>query len=145
MADNVAYTPGSGATVAADDIGGVLHQRVKLSVGPDGSATDASLAAPVPTMPGQAGTHTLSSVNDSASNATLLSANSARKGVLMFNASLQALYVKYGATASIAAGGYTFMLEPGGYWEMPSPIYAGQIDGIWEANSSEYVNITEIT
>ena len=25
MADNVAITPGSGATAAADDIGGVLH------------------------------------------------------------------------------------------------------------------------
>lgn len=41
MADNVGYTPGSGATVAADDIGGVLHQRVKLSLGTDGNATDA--------------------------------------------------------------------------------------------------------
>src|SRR5689334_3210467 len=41
MADNVAITPGSGATVAADDISGVLHQRVKLSIGADGSATDA--------------------------------------------------------------------------------------------------------
>lgn len=41
MADNVAYTPGSGATIAADEIGGVLHQRVKLSLGADGSAADA--------------------------------------------------------------------------------------------------------
>jgi hypothetical protein len=48
MADNVGYTPGSGATVAADEIGGVLHQRVKLSIGEDGSATDASLTNPVP-------------------------------------------------------------------------------------------------
>jgi hypothetical protein len=48
MADNVAITPGTGATVAADDIGGVLHQRVKLSIGADGSATDLSEAAPLP-------------------------------------------------------------------------------------------------
>lgn len=41
MADNVGYTPGTGATVAADDIGGVLHQRMKLSLGTDGNATDA--------------------------------------------------------------------------------------------------------
>jgi hypothetical protein len=40
MADNVAITPGTGATVAADDIGGVLHQRVKISVGADGTAAD---------------------------------------------------------------------------------------------------------
>lgn len=41
MADNIAVTPGTGSTVAADDVGGVLHQRVKMSLGADGSATDA--------------------------------------------------------------------------------------------------------
>ena len=40
MVDNVDYTPGTGATIAADDIAGVLHQRIKLSVGADGSAAD---------------------------------------------------------------------------------------------------------
>jgi hypothetical protein len=50
MADNVNITPGSGATVAADDIGGVLYQRVKVSHGEDGSATDTSEAAPLPTQ-----------------------------------------------------------------------------------------------
>lgn len=50
MADNVGYTPGSGATVAADEIGGVLHQRVKISVGADGSAVDASASNPLPTV-----------------------------------------------------------------------------------------------
>ena len=48
MADNVGYTPGTGAVVAADEIDGVLFQRVKLAVGEDGSATDASLTNPVP-------------------------------------------------------------------------------------------------
>lgn len=48
MADNVGYTPGSGATVAADDIGGVLYQRVKPVVGSDGSATDISGENPMP-------------------------------------------------------------------------------------------------
>lgn len=36
MADNVGYTPGVGATVAADDIGGVLFQRLKLALGGEG-------------------------------------------------------------------------------------------------------------
>ena len=48
MADNVGYTPGSGAIVAADDIGGVLHQRVKIGVGTDGTAVDVSSANPMP-------------------------------------------------------------------------------------------------
>jgi hypothetical protein len=50
MADNVNITPGSGATVAADDVGGALYQRVKVSHGADGSATDTSEAAPLPTQ-----------------------------------------------------------------------------------------------
>ena len=42
MADNVTLNSGTGGAVAAaDDIGGVHHQRVKLSVGADGSASDA--------------------------------------------------------------------------------------------------------
>jgi len=50
MADNVGYTPGSGATVAADEIGGVLHQRVKLGIGDDGVAVDVSAANPMPVV-----------------------------------------------------------------------------------------------
>jgi hypothetical protein len=48
MADNVGYTPGTGATVAADEIGGVLHQRIKLGIGDDGTAVDVSDANPMP-------------------------------------------------------------------------------------------------
>jgi len=48
MADNVGYTPGSGATVAADDIAGVLYQRVKIGIGSDGAATDVSSDNPMP-------------------------------------------------------------------------------------------------
>lgn len=48
MADNVGYTPGAGAVIAADDIGGVLHQRVKIGVGADNTAVDVSSANPMP-------------------------------------------------------------------------------------------------
>jgi hypothetical protein len=48
MADNVGYTPGTGATVAADEISGVLHQRVKIGVGTDGVAVDVSQENPMP-------------------------------------------------------------------------------------------------
>lgn len=53
MADNVGYTPGTGATIAADDLSGILYQRVKISEGADGSATDVSAANPMPSsVPG---------------------------------------------------------------------------------------------
>jgi hypothetical protein len=50
MADNVGYTPGTGALVAADDIAGVLHQRIKLGIGGDGVAVDVSEANPLPVL-----------------------------------------------------------------------------------------------
>jgi zona occludens toxin (predicted ATPase) len=49
MADNITINSGSGGpVVAADDVSSVFYQRVKLSVGADGSATDVSSAAPLP-------------------------------------------------------------------------------------------------
>lgn len=51
MADNFTITPGVGKTIAADDIAGVYHQRVKISLGADGSATDLSDDDPMPTKP----------------------------------------------------------------------------------------------
>jgi hypothetical protein len=40
MADNVNVTAGVGTPIAADDISSVWYQRIKRSVGADGSATD---------------------------------------------------------------------------------------------------------
>lgn len=48
MADDLSVTPGTGATIAADDISGKLHQRVKLTWGVDGAAVDASTTNPLP-------------------------------------------------------------------------------------------------
>ncbi|MDQ3024670.1 MAG: hypothetical protein M3R04_09875 [bacterium] len=47
MADNLAITAGSGTVIAADDIAGILYQRVKLAQGADGVAVDVSSAAPL--------------------------------------------------------------------------------------------------
>lgn len=49
MADNIELDAGSGgATVAADDVGGVHYQVVKLDVGADGVAAPVSNSNPVP-------------------------------------------------------------------------------------------------
>lgn len=53
IADNVELASGSGgATLAADEITGVHHQRVKVQHGVDGSATDVSSASPLPVIVG---------------------------------------------------------------------------------------------
>lgn len=48
MADNVAITAGTGTTIAADDISGVLVQRVKTTWGPDGTMNDTDVASGKP-------------------------------------------------------------------------------------------------
>ena len=49
MPDNVGYTPGSGATIAADDVGGALLQRVKIVQGIDGvNDGDVASSNPLP-------------------------------------------------------------------------------------------------
>lgn len=50
MADNVTVTPGTGTSIAADDISGVLHQRVKVGHGVDGAYVDASATNPMPVV-----------------------------------------------------------------------------------------------
>jgi hypothetical protein len=53
MADNIGYTPGSGAVVAADDVGGVLYQRIKPAFGTDNTAVDVSADTPLPVTDAQ--------------------------------------------------------------------------------------------
>lgn len=49
MVDNVGYTPGIGSTVAADEIGGILFQRMKMIIGIDGvNSGDISAVNPMP-------------------------------------------------------------------------------------------------
>lgn len=71
MADDVLIDNGQNTdfTGAADEIGGVLHQRVKVQFGEDGSATDASLSDPLPvTVSGVATAANQSTANTSLGN-----------------------------------------------------------------------------
>ncbi len=83
-----------------------------------------------------------SSVNDSASNVTLLASNANRLGATVFNDSSEALYLKLGATASTTS--FTCKIPAGGYYEVPFN-YTGIIDGIWNADSTGAARITELT
>lgn len=48
MADNIEITPGTGTTVATDDVGGVQFQKIKLDVGGDGVSAPLSATDPLP-------------------------------------------------------------------------------------------------
>ncbi len=72
MADNVVANAGSGgSTFATDDIAGVHYPRSKMVWGADGTATDASAAAPLPVV--QTGTPALPT--GAATEATLAAAS----------------------------------------------------------------------
>jgi hypothetical protein len=141
MADNVDITPGSGKSIAADDIGGVLHQRVKVVIGADGASDgDVSETNKLPVVSSNATSNTtaVTQVSSSASSVMLLDSNSDRKGAAFFNDSTQVLYIKLGTTAS--ATSYTVRMGAGAYYELPAPIYIGRIDGIWaSANGSALI------
>lgn len=83
---------------------------------------------------------TVSSVNSSASNVTLLSAKQGRRGFTIWNNSSAILYVKLGATAT--SSDCTKKLIADEFWFCPIE-YNGRVDGIWaSANGSALV--TEI-
>lgn len=52
LLDNVAITPGLGASIGTDSVGGVDYQRIKAGWGADGAYNDPSGAAPFPMQPG---------------------------------------------------------------------------------------------
>lgn len=92
-----------------------------------------------PTTP----TATLSAVASTATSTQLLGPNDRRMGVQIVNTDANALYIKYGTTASTTS--FTVIIGASQYWEMPpESIFAGQIDGIWAADGSGSAYITEL-
>lgn len=84
---------------------------------------------------------TISVVSGSASSATMLAANAYRKGVIVFNDSSAAMYIKFGATASSAS--FTYKIFPSGTWEMNQTCYDGIIDCIWDSATGD-AKVTEL-
>lgn len=100
--DNVGYTPGEGAQIAADDVGGVLYQRAKLSFGEDGQASDVHEGNPLPVeMPGAATESTLAALKDAA-DAIKAAAEALNAKAVALNTSAVAGTVELGA-GSLAA------------------------------------------
>lgn len=111
MADNVAVTPGTGATIAADDIGaGVLVQRVKTTWGPDGTANDTDVATGKP-LPVQVRTATglipIGEPTDAKNTATDTTSVSAVSIWKQISASVQAIASSIAGTLTVATHAVT--------------------------------------
>lgn len=90
------------------------------------------------------GTAAVTAVNSSASSVNLLAANTKRTGAMVHNTDANALYLKFGATAS--ATSFTVKIASDGYYEFPTrPVYQGVVDGIWAADGAGIASITELT
>lgn len=127
-------------------VGAYTHFRVRATAFTSGTANVRMTAQsmpyePTPTTWTQSDSATLSNASSSGTNATLLSANAARKGVIIFNDGGTNLFLKYGATAS--ATSFTYKIAGFNTWEMPRPSYTGQIDGIADTANGTW-RITEL-
>jgi hypothetical protein len=105
---------------------------------PGGLAFSPSVSAITP----PAATGTLSSVSGATASTTLLSANANRKGALFFNDSTASLFLGFTAGA-VSQVSYTVKIGPGALFEIPVPLYTGQVNGIWD-NATGAVRVTEL-
>lgn len=69
--------------------------------------------------------------------------NRERRGMIIQNYGVGILYITYG---SLVSGTYNVTAEiaASGNWEMPYPIYTGNISGVWAGTGSPGCSITEL-
>lgn len=79
----------------------------------------------------------------SLANTTLLAGNINRRNATFFNTGSGNLYLKIGTAAALNS--FTVRLQPGGYYELPVPIWDGSIDGFWDDAAAGGVAVTELT
>lgn len=134
---------------ATVDVGDVEIGAVEIKDGTGATRAAVLTTAPAAADPGLvtrpidvAGTAVLTSVASSASTVVLKAANTARRGLSVFNDSTAALYLAFAATASTSA--FTVKIGAGSHYEMPTPVYTGAVSGIW-ASANGNARVTEVT
>lgn len=127
----------SGTTLTYTDDGSVVTPTGALP-----TANTARIATA--TDPVKPATATRSNVSDAASDTLILAANAARKGATIWNDSTEILYLGLGTTAASLTSA-TAKIVADGYYELPQPVFTGQIRGIWANNASGAARITELT
>lgn len=129
MADDVATIYGN---IAADDVGGKLHQRVKLSVGADGAAVDASAAAPVPVRePALSATFGEDGITATTASTILVAARAGRRYIEIGNGGDSGIWVHFGSSAATVGEGAYLPAKSTGVWP-----YDGEVRVIVEQSGS---------
>lgn len=132
---------GGSGTVGATTLRVTLATDVALPTGANviGAVTQSGTWVNTPVRSGNAA---LTNVPGSASSVQLLASTAGRLGATFHNDSTATLYLKFGTTASTSS--YTAKIGPDEYYELPNPVFTGQIDGIW-SSATGTVRITELT
>lgn len=129
-------------TAGTEIISSEHYQNTKPRWGPIGTATAWDDPTPPPVRAPRVATASVTQVADAAVATTLAAANAARLGLIVENLSTAALYLKFGAGASVVS--HSFRLLEGDVWEMAYVIYTGIVTGIWAADAGGFAYVTEV-
>lgn len=142
MADN-SVLPATGDVIAADDIGGVKFQRMKLAHGVDGvNDGDVAKTNPLPVAQIAAVTATVSQTAQTITPATLLAANANRKSAILWNTGAATLYVLFGV-GTVSSTNWSAKLNTDDRLVLSPGDFSGVISGVWSATGSGYCTVTE--
>lgn len=141
MADNA--RPSDDPLVAADEIAGVVYQRMKLTdAGPDSTTETGTDVNPLVVRGHSGTTATTTNVTASTSDTNLTAGNFARRSLSIFNESTAPLRILY-EFSGVTTTYYKLIIPPGGYWEMPNAEYQGAICGMWDT-ATGFAMVVEI-
>ena len=93
--------------------------------------------------PARTSSAALTNFSQSSATGTLLASNANRSGVLVVCDASANLYIKYGTSASTSS--YSVQVPPQAYWEMPRPVFTGQLDAAWASTGTGAARVTELT
>lgn len=91
---------------------------------------------------GVVATSVVTRVLSSITSQTLVTMNTARQGLLLYNDSTATQYVKFGPTATNTD--FTVILVPKVFYEVAQPIFIGQIDVI-SSSTNGAIQVTELS
>ncbi len=88
-------------------------------------------------------TATLTNVAGSATSVSILTSNTARKGMAVYNDSSSAMYLAYASSSSTTT--YTVKIPANNLFEMPvTPVYTGAMSALWDTATGN-ARITELS
>lgn len=85
-------------------------------------------------------TAVVAQVAASATVVTLFTAQAGGNKRIIFNDASTAMYVKFGAAASLTD--WTYKIAIGAAWDVPTPLYSGLITAIWDTGPTGQARIT---